>query len=185
MLVERVWCRPLFLLPSKHVLLLQLCVGVNLPTKCLTAYRATAVCKTRMNGDMLLIATACYLTSTTTCGGTTATTWTTVTKPTLTISVTQSKVTTVIKPETKTTETLQTSTVVTAEISTQTSVSTISITETISTTSIVATATTGKTSVTKIRPILTASSHDRNRNCHPDSHKQSLRQPISLHCHTT
>jgi hypothetical protein len=184
-MIERVWCRPPFLFPSKHVLLLQLCAGVNLPTKCWTAYRATAVCNTGVNGDIVLIATACYLTSTTTCGGTTATTWTTVTKPTLTISVTQSKVTTVIKPETKTTEALQTATAVTAEISTQTSVSTISITETISTTSVVATATTGNNSVTKIRPILTTSSHDRNRNCHPDSHKQSLRQPISLYCHAT
>ncbi|OSS44678.1 hypothetical protein B5807_10644 [Epicoccum nigrum] len=128
---------------------------------------------------------SCYLMTTTTCGGTTATTWTTITKPTLTISVTKSKVNTIIKPETRTTDTLQTTTAVTDEISTETSFSTISTTETISATSVVATATTGKAPITKSRAILTASSYNRNRNRHPDSHERSLRQPISLYSHAT
>jgi hypothetical protein len=54
-MIERVWCRLPFLFPSKHVLLLQLCAGVNLPTPCWTAYRATAVCNTAVNGSTVLI----------------------------------------------------------------------------------------------------------------------------------
>ena len=127
---------------------------------------------------------ACYLTRTTTCGQTTTTS--TVTRPTSTVRVTQVKLTTVTKYNSKTSDVLQTATAVASAVSTDSSTTIIAITETHSLTSVVATITTSK----KHHPdclasLLTLCSDYFNSNRYSDCWGWSLRRSCPLHFHPT
>jgi hypothetical protein len=149
--------------------ILLLFASVEVITKLGTQFPVTAVrlqlCKIRTSTNYLA---ACYLTTTKQCNQPT-TIWSTVTKPTATAYVTQYKLITLTKYNTKTVDVLQTTTEVAATVLTDTSTTTISITETIPATSVVATATTSNTPPPIFLAILlTSSSHYRHSNCSSD-----------------
>ncbi|RYO39526.1 hypothetical protein AA0111_g1726 [Alternaria arborescens] len=120
----------------------------SIPYQQETCAAATPVVRKRQNNykalDIIPRDCSCYLTRTTTCGQTTTTS--TVTRPTSTVRVTQVKLTTVTKYNSKTSDVLQTATAVASAVSTDFSTTIIAITETHSLTSIVATITTTTTS---------------------------------------
>ncbi|CAG5142155.1 uncharacterized protein ALTATR162_LOCUS1091 [Alternaria atra] len=120
----------------------------SLPYQQETCAAATPVGRKRRNNykalDTIPRDCSCYLTTTTTCGQTTTTT--TVTRPTSIVRVTQVRLTTVLKHDSKTSDVLQTVTAVVSAVPTDSSTTIVAITETHSVTSVVATTTTTTTS---------------------------------------
>lgn len=126
----------------------------------------------------------CYLTTTATCGQTTTTT--TVTRPTSIARVTQVKLTTVIKHDSKTSDVLQTVTAVVSAVPTDSSTTIVAITETHSVTSVVATTTTSKRYDTDhLAALLTFYSDYLHSHRYPNCSGRPLRRPCSLHIHPT